>query len=320
MAGGEQRSKVELGVDQAGGLRGEPVVGEGCLARWEEDDVWYRAEVVGRTQDAYIVQFFDYGNQAEVNSDRIVQNLLEIPLHDMVDENVIDVDHNNTAWSDPEEVEVLFRPPLFQQRYSLVLEQLAAAGVTRLLDTGCNNCRFLRLLKGLLPGAAYLAGLDLDRELLEAEARVLRPLPGEWLTRREVPLTVELFHGSCGDAAGAGALQDSGVEAVTSIELVEHLDPDTLTTFPAAVLGVIRPRLWVVTTPNSDYNVLFPDFPGPFRHWDHRFEWSRREFQAWAGRRGIKHDPRKVRVEGLQSRIVIPGPRKASSNSRQVAA
>jgi hypothetical protein len=179
-----------------------------------------------------------------------------------------------------------------------VLEQLAAAGVTRLLDTGCNNCRFLRLLKGLLPGAAYLAGLDLDRELLEAEARVLRPLPGEWLTRREAPLTVELFHGSCGDAAGAGALQDSGVEAVTSIELVEHLDPDTLTTFPAAVLGVIRPRLWVVTTPNSDYNVLFPDFPGPFRHWDHRFEWSRREFQAWAGGVVASHPGYTVRFLG----------------------
>jgi hypothetical protein len=41
----------------------------------------------------------------------------------------------------------------------------------------------------------------------------------------------------------------------------------------------------VVTTPNAEYNALFPNLaPGAFRHPDHRFEWSRDEFRAWAGR------------------------------------
>jgi hypothetical protein len=40
-----------------------------------------------------------------------------------------------------------------------------------------------------------------------------------------------------------------------------------------------------VTTPNADYNVLFPSLPaGSFRHSDHRFEWSRAEFAAWCAR------------------------------------
>ena len=171
--------------------------------------------------------------------------------------------------SSQEKVEALFRPPLYQQRYSLVLELLEREGVTRVIDMGCNNGRFLGLLRGL-PGATYLVGLDLDVGLLEGEARCLRPLPLDWVHRREAPLTMELRAGSCGDREGAGVLKGRGLEAVTSIELVEHLDPSTLATFPATVLGELRPLLWVVTTPNQEYNTLFPDFPGPFRHWDHR--------------------------------------------------
>ncbi len=35
-----------------------------------------------------------------------------------------------------------------------------------------------------------------------------------------------------------------------------------------------------MTTPNAEFNVLFPGFKG-FRHPDHKFEWSRAEFQDW---------------------------------------
>jgi hypothetical protein len=38
----------------------------------------------------------------------------------------------------------------------------------------------------------------------------------------------------------------------------------------------------VVTTPNVEYNSRFATLPaGKFRHKDHRFEWTRSEFQEW---------------------------------------
>ena len=44
-----------------------------------------------------------------------------------------------------------------------------------------------------------------------------------------------------------------------------------------------RPGTVVLTTPNSEYNVKWERLPaGRFRHRDHRFEWTRAEFQAWA--------------------------------------
>ena len=52
-----------------------------------------------------------------------------------------------------------------------------------------------------------------------------------------------------------------------------------------SLFGDAAPRAVVVTTPNADYNVLFPSLPaGEFRHPDHRFEWSRAEFAAWCDR------------------------------------
>jgi hypothetical protein len=46
-----------------------------------------------------------------------------------------------------------------------------------------------------------------------------------------------------------------------------------------------KPKHIVITTPNREYNVKWETLPaGKFRHRDHRFEWTRAEFQEWANR------------------------------------
>jgi hypothetical protein len=65
---------------------------------------------------------------------------------------------------------------------------------------------------------------------------------------------------------------------VILIEVIEHLDPEPLALVPAAILGSLKPRLVVITTPNGDYNPIMhklgvPVPPGRFRNSDHRFEW-----------------------------------------------
>jgi len=45
-----------------------------------------------------------------------------------------------------------------------------------------------------------------------------------------------------------------------------------------------------VTTPNREYNATWPSLPaGKFRHPDHRFEWDRAEFRAWADAVAARH-------------------------------
>lgn len=62
------------------------------------------------------------------------------------------------------------------------------------------------------------------------------------------------------------------------------------------LLGKMRPKVCIITTPNRDFNKVFdsalpldpgrrfyrPEIPYAMRHHDHRFEWTRAEFRAWA--------------------------------------
>jgi 3' terminal RNA ribose 2'-O-methyltransferase Hen1 len=74
-----------------------------------------------------------------------------------------------------------------------------------------------------------------------------------------------------------------GFDAAAVVEVIEHLDEPRLRAFERVLWQFARPKTVVLTTPNRDYNALFPTLPaGSMRHRDHRFEWSREEFQSWA--------------------------------------
>jgi len=75
----------------------------------------------------------------------------------------------------------------------------------------------------------------------------------------------------------------AGYDAAAIAEVIEHLDPPRLAAFERVVFEYARPQAAVVTTPNCEYNAKFPELPaGTFRHKDHRFEWTRHQFQEWA--------------------------------------
>lgn len=77
----------------------------------------------------------------------------------------------------------------------------------------------------------------------------------------------------------------AGYDAAAVVEVIEHLDPPRLGAFERVLFEFARPRTVVLTTPNAEYNVRFANLPaGRFRHADHRFEWTRAEFEDWATR------------------------------------
>jgi 3' terminal RNA ribose 2'-O-methyltransferase Hen1 len=78
-----------------------------------------------------------------------------------------------------------------------------------------------------------------------------------------------------------------GYDAAAVVEVIEHLDQPRLASFERVLFEFARPTTVVITTPNVEYNVKFATLPaGKFRHRDHRFEWTRQEFQGWAERIG----------------------------------
>jgi 3' terminal RNA ribose 2'-O-methyltransferase Hen1 len=170
---------------------------------------------------------------------------------------------------------------LNDERMMAVVEALRAAGAKTIADLGCGEGKLLhRLLRERW--AERLIGLDpAARELEWAAKRLKLHLPGGPPEGR-----VSLLHGSLTyrDDRWAGA------DAAALIEVIEHLDPDRLPLVERVVFGEARPATVVVTTPNAEYNTLFPSLAvGALRHLDHRFEWTRAEFAAWAERVGSNY-------------------------------
>jgi 3' terminal RNA ribose 2'-O-methyltransferase Hen1 len=175
-----------------------------------------------------------------------------------------------------EEAQVERRISLNEHRLNTVLAVLRAAGARRVLDLGCSTGN---LLRRLLEDKAFeqIVGLDVSHRALEVAAERLRldRLPERQRAR------LQLMHGSL-------TYRDrrlAGFDAAAVVEVIEHLDPPRLAAFERVLFEFARPRAVVVTTPNVEYNVRFETLPaGRFRHRDHRFEWTRAQFQDWANR------------------------------------
>lgn len=159
-------------------------------------------------------------------------------------------------------------------RLDRVAEVLAASGAKRVLDLGCGEGKLLRqLLKH--KGFEEIVGLDVSHRALETAAERLRlERMSEAQQKR-----LKLLHGSL--MYRDARLTDYDAAAV--VEVIEHLDPPRLAAFERVVFESARPGTVVVTTPNVEYNVRFENLPaGRLRHKDHRFEWTRAEFEGWA--------------------------------------
>jgi len=173
-----------------------------------------------------------------------------------------------------EEAQIEEKISLNDQRLGSVLSALKGGGVRRVLDLGCGEGR---LLQALLKEKQFdeIVGMDVSHRSLEiaTERLHLDRLPTALKSR------IKLIQGSL-------MYRDkrlTGFDAAAIVEVIEHLDPPRLAAFERVVFEFAKPSAVVVTTPNSEYNVRWETLPaGKFRHKDHRFEWTRKEFQTWA--------------------------------------
>ncbi|KAJ9597126.1 hypothetical protein L9F63_026987 [Diploptera punctata] len=180
-----------------------------------------------------------------------------------------------------EGIGVRFFPPVYVQRYTAVKHVLQderwLGKINKVVDFGCAEFGFFIFMKNL-SGIQEVLSVDVDRQILEHNCCRAAPLNVDYLEsyQRSEPLVVRILNGSIADTDP----RLLGTDAVICIELIEHLYPDVLEEVPYTVFGYIEPLIAVFTTPNSDFNVLFPNLSG-FRHPDHKFEWTRSQFEEW---------------------------------------
>jgi 3' terminal RNA ribose 2'-O-methyltransferase Hen1 len=179
---------------------------------------------------------------------------------------------------------------LNDERLDRVAGVLKEAGATSVVDLGCGEGKLLRrLLKER--SFARLVGVEVAPRVLARAAERLRLENMPDMQRRRI----ELLQGSL-------VYRDerlTGFDAAALVEVIEHMDADRLPALEAAVFAHARPKAVVITTPNREYNVLFEKLGvGKLRHPDHRFEWTRAEFEGWAKQVGQRNGYT-VQFEGI---------------------
>ena len=165
-------------------------------------------------------------------------------------------------------------------RRQAVLGVLRESGARTVADLGCGEGT---LTGDLLSdgGFTQVIAADVSARALAQAARRLRldQMPDarrERLTMFQSSLTYR-------DARLAG------LDAAVLMEVIEHVEPDRLSALERAVFGFAAPGTVVVTTPNREYNPEYGMADGVLRHRDHRFEWDRAGFTAWASRVGAAY-------------------------------
>ena len=162
---------------------------------------------------------------------------------------------------------------LNDRRMAAVLDAVKSTGAETVIDLGCGEGRLIRELLRI-PMLRKIVGVDVSSTALEfAERRLrLREMPENQRRR------VELMNGSL-------TYRDArlhGFDVAVAAEVIEHIDPDRLGALERSVFEFAKPGAVIVTTPNAEYNAAFERMqPGEMRHPDHRFEWTRAEFEAW---------------------------------------
>ncbi|WP_345675333.1 3' terminal RNA ribose 2'-O-methyltransferase Hen1 [Yinghuangia aomiensis] len=177
---------------------------------------------------------------------------------------------------------------LATHRRDAILGALRGVGAARVLDLGCGDGK---LVGELLKERRFteVVGVDVSARALQIAARKLRlERMGERQRAR-----VRLMQG----ALTYTDARLAGFDAAVLSEVIEHVDEPRLPALEFVVFGDARPGAVVVTTPNVEYNVRYaPEEEGghglplgAMRHSDHRFEWDRARFRAWAAAVGERY-------------------------------
>ncbi len=192
--------------------------------------------------------------------------------------------------------EALEKPArLHELRLDRVCQLLKESGARKVLDMGCGSGKLLsKLLK--VRQFEQIWGVDVSYAAVVHAKDRLRYQEGD-----NPRLT--LLHGSllyCDSRL-------KNCDAAALVEVIEHLDPPRLRSCQQNLFGFLRPKTVLISTPNREYNQLYPSLSaGRFRHRDHRFEWTRLEFQAW-GDSVAQNYGYSVRYEGLGPEDVAHG-------------
>ncbi|KAI3681206.1 hypothetical protein L6452_35991 [Arctium lappa] len=196
----------------------------------------------------------------------------------------------------------LFSPSLSKQRVQYAVQHIRESCATFLVDFGCGSGSLLDSLLDYPTSLERIVGVDISYKALPRAAKTLHSKLSQNSTGSV----------QCSGIKSALLLEGSittfdsrvyGCDIGTCLEVIEHMEEDDATLFGHVVLSSFCPKILIVSTPNYEYNVILqrstPEEDGEdknqtkpckFRNFDHKFEWTRKQFTTWASELAGKHN------------------------------
>ena len=146
---------------------------------------------------------------------------------------------------------------LHDRRHATILASLQGQVPRRIVDLGCGDGSLTAQLLEAFPDAEVVG--------VEAGERIQRAV-------RKHRNRVRLIH----DNLMALYLEKADLEPDVMVmsEVIEHLIADDRELVMRQIARMWRPQLFVLTTPNIEYNPVFGMPAGVLRHWDHKIEYT----------------------------------------------
>lgn len=194
---------------------------------------------------------------------------LDILLGD--EEGISEADNEQENSENAETKEV--RSPLNTQRLEAVKNAVLASGASSVIDLGCGECRLTSKLLGEQQ-LKRVTACDVSSSVLEKAVQRLhldrmQPYRKNKLTLMQASLTYR-------------DKRFEGYDCACVVEVIEHIEPMRISAFERAVFEFAAPKTVILTTPNREYNANYANMQeNSLRHGDHRFEWTRAEFEEW---------------------------------------
>lgn len=196
--------------------------------------------------------------------------------------------------------QALFSPPLSKQRVEFAVGHINDFHAATLVDFGCGSGSLFDFVLEHTTALEKIVGVDISRKSLTRAAKVLhQKLSSNSLMQTSIRSAV-LYDGSITDFDA----RLYGFDIGTCLEVIEHMEEDQACLFGDVVLSSFCPRVLIVSTPNYEYNPILQrstipnkddeseekSAPCKLRNHDHKFEWTREQFEHWASGLAAKHN------------------------------
>lgn len=198
--------------------------------------------------------------------------------------------------------QALFSPPLSKQRVEYAVKHINESCAATLVDFGCGSGALLDSLLDYPITLEKIVGVDISRKSLTRAAKVLHSKLSS-VHGKDSPLSsiksALLYDGSI----TTFDTRLYGFDIGTCLEVIEHMQEDEACAFGNIALSTFCPKILIVSTPNYEYNPILQknsrddeadeknsSLPCKFRNPDHKFEWTRAQFNSWASDLASRHN------------------------------